>query len=133
MIQWKKYRKYDIRFIFQRRNDYSEENTYDNEIFRSSILEPFQFEAERKNTCDNETHEKEAKHIHALAANLLYMRIGNLDWCKSGIAKTKREKQILFLVERWMKLITSAKITECEWSISPSSFLGICLTIIRTC
>ena len=77
---------------FNEENDYSEENTYDNEIFRFSILQPFQFEAERKNTCDNETHEKEAKHIHALAANLLYMRIGNPDWCKSGIAKTKREK-----------------------------------------
>ena len=29
--------------------------------------------------CDNESHEKEVKPIHASAADLLHIRIGNLD------------------------------------------------------
>ena len=28
----------------------------------------------------NENHEKETKHIHASAANLLHIKIGNLNW-----------------------------------------------------
>ena len=31
--------------------------------------------------CGNESHEKEeTKHIHASAADLLHIRVGNLDW-----------------------------------------------------
>ena len=44
----------------------------------STILQPFQFEPEHKITCGNESHEKETKPIHASAAHLLYIRIGNL-------------------------------------------------------
>ena len=36
-------------------SDYSEENTSDNEDFRSTILQPFQFEPEQKKTCVAET------------------------------------------------------------------------------
>ena len=35
----------------------------------------------RKKKCGNENHQEDTKHIHALVANLLHNRIGNLDWC----------------------------------------------------
>ena len=41
-----KYWKYDVRFIFNGKSDYSEENKIDNEDFFSTILQPFQFEPE---------------------------------------------------------------------------------------
>ena len=44
---------------------YSEEITYNSEVFRSTILQPFQFELEQKETCGKESNEKEIKHIHA--------------------------------------------------------------------
>ena len=44
------------------------------------ILQPFQFASEQKKTCGNESHKKEAKHIHASAADLLHIRIKNIDW-----------------------------------------------------
>ena len=51
---------------FNEGNNYSEENTCDNKVFRSTILQPFQFEPEqKKKTCDNECHERETKHVHA--------------------------------------------------------------------
>ena len=43
----------------------------------SAIFQLFQFEPEHKKTCGNESHEKEAKHIHASAADLLLIRIGS--------------------------------------------------------
>ena len=44
--------------------------TSDNENFRSTIFQSFQFEPEQKKTCVNESHEKETKHIYASAADL---------------------------------------------------------------
>ena len=44
---------------------YSEEITRNSEVFRSTILQPFQFELEWKETCSKESNEKEIKHIHA--------------------------------------------------------------------
>ena len=38
---------------------YSEEITRNSEVFRSTILQPFQFELERKETCGKESNEKE--------------------------------------------------------------------------
>ena len=44
---------------------------------------------------------------------------------KCGISITKREIQIVFVVESWMHcFIALAKIPEREGSISPSSFYG---------
>ena len=37
-----------------------------------------------ESTCGNESHEKETKYIHNPAADLLHIRIENLDWCKCG-------------------------------------------------
>ena len=47
LIQWMKYWKYDVRFIFNRKSDYSEENKIGNEDFCSNIFQPFQFDPER--------------------------------------------------------------------------------------
>ena len=49
LIQWKKCWKYDVRFIFNEESDFSEEKTSHKEDFRSTILQPFQFETEQKN------------------------------------------------------------------------------------
>ena len=68
--------------IVNEESDYSEENTSDDEDFRSTILQPFQFEPEQKKTCGNESHEKETtetKHIHSSATDLLHIKLGNLD------------------------------------------------------
>ena len=52
----------------------------------------------RNKTCGYKSHEKETKYIHTLAANLLHIRIGSLDWCKSGHCKNEaREIHCLFL------------------------------------
>ena len=67
-------------FYFNEASYYSEENTCYNEVFRSTIFQPFQFEPEQKKTCGNESHEKETKHNHASAADLSHNRIGNLNW-----------------------------------------------------
>ena len=45
----------------------------------STILQPFQFESEHKKTCDNESHEKVAKPIHASVLDLLHIGIGILN------------------------------------------------------
>ena len=65
---------------FNEENDYTEENTCDNKVFCSTILPSFQFEPKQKKACGNESHETETKHIHASAANILHIRVENLDW-----------------------------------------------------
>ena len=66
---------------FNEESEYSEENTCDTEVFRSTIFQPFQFEPEqKKKLCGNESLDKETKHIHASVADLLHIRTGNLDW-----------------------------------------------------
>ena len=112
---------------FNEESDYSEENTSDNEDYRSAIFQPFQFEPkQKKKTCGNESHKKEIKHIHASAADLLYIRIGNLDWYKYGHFKNEtREIDRLFSLSIIDAMLTaSAKILEREGSTSPSSFHG---------
>ena len=62
-------------FYFNEESDYSEVNTCGNDVFCSTILQPFQFESEqKKKMCGNKSHEKKTKHIHASAANLLHIR-----------------------------------------------------------
>ena len=113
---------------FNEESDYPEENTSDNLDFPSTILQPSQFESEQKKTCGNESHEKETtetKHIHVSAANLLHIRIGNLDWCKCRHCKNEaRERDFFCCREVDAMLIALAKIPEHEGSISPCSFYG---------
>ena len=72
-------------------SDYSEENTSDATIksFAPLFFNHFSLSLNKKKACGNETHEKETKHIHASAADLLHIKIGNLDWCKCGHCKNK--------------------------------------------
>ena len=64
----------------------------------------------------------ETKYIHASAANLLHIRIGNLDWCKCGHCKNEARKiDCLCCREVDVTLIASAKIPKREGSISPCS------------
>ena len=77
------------RFLFNEESDYSEEDTIDNEEFRSTIFQPFQLEPKQKKACGNESHEKETKHFYASAADLLHIRIGDLNWCKCRHCKNK--------------------------------------------
>ena len=70
---------------FNEESYYSEENTCGNEVFRFTILQLFQFEIEQKKKCGNESHEKESTPIHASAADLLHIRIRNLD-CSARVA-----------------------------------------------
>ena len=60
---------------------FSEEDTCGNEVFHSTFLLPFQFEPKDKKTRGNYIHVKKTKHIHASAADLLHIRIRNLDSC----------------------------------------------------
>ena len=48
-----------LKIHFNEEGNYSEEITSNNEDFRSTILQSFQFEPEQKKTCSNESHEKE--------------------------------------------------------------------------
>ena len=82
----------------------------DNKVFCSTTLQPLQFECEQKETCGNENNEKENKHNHASAADLLHIRIKNLDWCKFRNCKNEtREIDCLCCKEVDGKLIASAK------------------------
>ena len=97
----------------------------DSEDFRSTIFQPFPFEPKQKKMCGNESHEKETKHIYASAANLLHIRIGNLNWCKCRYSKNEaRLIDCLCCREVGAMLIALAKIPEHRRSISSSSFYG---------
>ena len=84
--------RYNVGFIFNEESGYSEENTSDNEDFRSTIFRSFQFVPEQKKMCGNDSHEEETKHIYPSVADLLHTRIGNLIGANAGIAKTKPQK-----------------------------------------
>ena len=106
--------------MFNEGSDYSEENTSGNENFSSTFFQLFQFEIEQKKTCANESHEKETKHIYSSAADLLHIRIGNLNWCKCGHCKYEaRETDCLCCKETEVDamLISSAKFPQREGSI----------------
>ena len=48
--------------------------------FAPPLVNHFSLSLNRKRVCGNENHEKETKHIHASATDLLHITIGNLDW-----------------------------------------------------
>ena len=111
---------------FNEESDYSEENTCDNKVFCSTILQPFQFEPEQKKTCGNESHERETKLIHASYILQQEISIGaNVD-----IQKAKREKQIAFVVERWMPCLLLRLKSWSAWEkFRHPAFMGNCPTI----
>ena len=79
---------------FNEKNDYSEENTSGNEYFRSTILQPFQFDSEQKKTCGNEDHERETTETkHMLQLPICYILEKEISISvNADIAKTKRQK-----------------------------------------
>ena len=82
------------------------------------ILRKIQFEPEQEKSRGNESYEKENKHIHAIATDLLHIKIGNLDWCKCRHCKNEaREIDCVCCREMYTMLIASAKIPEHEGSI----------------
>ena len=54
--------------------------------FSPPFLKHFSLSLNRKK---HGSHQKETKHIHASAANLLHIRIGNLAWCKCRHCKNE--------------------------------------------
>ena len=79
----------------------------------------FSLRLRRKKTCVKENHEKETKHISASAADLLHIKIGNLNWCKCGHCKNEvREIDCLCCRKVDAILIASAKIPQREGNIS---------------
>ena len=77
---------------------------------------------------------KKTKHIHASAADLLHIRIGNFDWCKCGHCKTEaREIDCLCYREVNAMFIASDKIPEREGSSHHADFMGNCSTVSHTC
>ena len=76
------------------------------------------------------------KQSHASAADLLHIRIGNLNCCKCGHCKNKaRGIDCLCCreIEVDAMLIILAKIPQCKRSILPPVFMGYCGTISHTC
>ena len=110
---------------FNEESDYSEKNTCVNKVFRSTILQPFQFAPEQKKMCGNESHQNKTNHIHSSAADLLHIRIGKLDWRKCWDCKNEvRDKDCLCCREMDAMVTVLAKILECEGIILPSKFYG---------
>ena len=111
----KKYWKYNVRFVFTEKSDYSEENTRGNEDFCPAIFQPFQFESQQRKTCGNENYEKETKHIYASAAYLLHTsRIRN--FCKCAHCNNEARKigclcrrkiEVLFIYFLFIDIILS--------------------------
>ena len=84
---------------------------------------PFYYILEYEISTGMRAMRKKTNHIHASAANLLHIRIGNLGWCKCRRCKNKaREIDCLWWREVSALLIASAKIPEREESISPCRF-----------
>ena len=97
---------------FNEESDYSEETTYVAiKSFPPSFFNRSSLSLNRKKTCGNENHEKETKHIHASAADLLHIRVRNFDWCKYSHCKSEaREVDCLYRRVVGAMLIVSAKI-----------------------
>ena len=79
---------------------------------------------------------RKKQNIYASAADLLHIRIGNLNCCKCGHCKNgARGIDCLCCreIEVDAVVIISAKIPQCERSITPPAFMGYCPTVSHTC
>ena len=80
------------------------------------------------------SHEKGTKHINTSAANLLRIKIGNLNWYKYGHWKNEaREIDHLCYTEVVAMLVAFAKIPECVETSHHRAFTGNCPTISHMC
>ena len=71
---------------FNKESDYSEKNACYIKSFSPPFLKHFSLSLKRKK---HGSRQKETKHTHASAANLLHIRIGNLAWCKCRHCKNE--------------------------------------------
>ena len=86
-----------------------------------------------RKTCGNERHEKETQHIHAFAADLLYVTKKNLDWCKCWhCINDAREIDCLCCREVDAMLIVWLKSEGTKEASCHPAYMGICLTISHT-
>ena len=75
---------------FNQKSNYSEANTYAIiKTFALLFLNHFQLEPEQKKMCGNESHKEETKHIHAIATDLLHIRVRNEIGANADIVKSK--------------------------------------------
>ena len=87
-----------------------------------------------ENKCDNEVHHR--KNIHASAADLLHTLLEQeiATGANEDIAKSKRKKQIVFIVDWWMQyLLLRLKSQSAKEVCRHPAFMGICPTISYTC
>ena len=128
-----------------------------------TILQTFQFGLEQKKTCYNESHEKETteavvyrysskqmflgKHRKAPVLDSLFNKVVVIQvliyyileqqisaGANADIAKTKRKKQIVFVVERWMQcLLLRLKSRSTREASFHAAFMGNCQTVSHTC
>ena len=139
MIQWQtgnKHWKYDARFTFNEESDYSEENTSDNEDFRSTIFNHFSLSLNRKKRVEMRAMEKKQNIFTLQLPILLHIRIGNLNCCKCGNCKNEaREKDCLCCreIQVYAMVINLAKTPQCEGNNSPPVLMSYCPTISHTC
>ena len=103
--------------------------------FALPFLNHFSLQVNWKKMCGNESHEKETKHTYASAANLLHIRIGNINWCKWGYCKSEAKEIDCFCYrEMDAMLFALVKIPEYKGSILQSSFYRhFCPIISHTC
>ena len=94
--------------MFTKESDYSEENANSNDNFRSTIFQPFQLGPQQKKTCSK-----------ASTADLLTIRIGNLNSCKCAHCKNEAGK--------------TGCLPQCKGCISPPAFMDYCPTTSHTC
>ena len=81
---------------------------------------PFYYILEQEISTGMRAMRKKTKQTHASAADLLHIRIENLDWCKCGHWKNEaREIDCICCREVNAVLIASVKISEREESIFP--------------
>ena len=118
---------------FNEESYYSEEIADEVKTFLPPFFNDFCLSLEQKKTCGNERHEKETQHIHAFAADLLYVRKKNLDWCKCWhCINAAREIDCLCCREVDAMLIVRLKSQGTKEASCHPAYMGICLTISHT-
>ena len=92
------------------------------------------FSKNRWKTCDNESHEKETKHAHTSPpADLLHIRIGNLDWWEWGHCKNETREIYCLCFREVDAILAMLKSRSAREASRRPAFMGIRPTISHTC
>ena len=109
-------------------------------MFRSTILQPFQFDPEQEKTWGNDSQEEETKHIYVQVPvcyilewdilELLHIRVQ-----VRILPKPSQRNRLSFFVERWMQcLLLGLKSQSAREAASRHpAYMGNCLIISHTC